>query len=159
MHTSTFPRLIRLTLAVVLVAACSRGTPAASLEAKLPVLPGEAWDQACGALERLDPNARQVEGVGGRTAVAKAPLDIAGYHFEQLSIAGVAARPNVRTVTLSAPAPGAGCDRAREDLLKALGSEWTAGDLRLGAITATKGSTRAARIVCTGAELSVSIIG
>ena len=105
-------------LVLVALAACARGSAGGSLEAKLPVSPGAAWDTA-----------------------------------------GAVARPSVRTVTLTAPSPAAGCDRARDDLLKALGSDWTAGDLRLGAVTATKGTTRSARIVCTGSELSVSIVG
>ncbi|ACG74266.1 conserved hypothetical protein [Anaeromyxobacter sp. K] len=141
------------------LAACARGSAGGSLEAKLPVSPGAPWDDARGQLEKLDPNARLMEGLGGRTAVAHTQLEIAGYRFEELSIAGAVARPSVRTVTLTAPSPAAGCDRARDDLLKALGSDWTAGDLRLGAVTATKGTTRSARIVCTGAELSVSIVG
>lgn len=148
-----------LPLALVALAACSRGSSASSLEARLPVEPGAPWDDARGTLEKLDPNARLLEGLGGRTAVAHTALEIAGYRFEELSIAGAVARPSVRTVTLTAPPPPSGCDRARDDLLKALGSEWTAGDQRLGAITATKGTTRSARIVCTGSELSVSIVG
>ena len=74
-------------------------------------------------------------------------------------VAGVASRPQVRSVKLSAPPPASGCDRLRDDLVHALGAGWSAGEPSLGAVTATQGATRSARIVCTGAELSLSIVG
>lgn len=151
-------RVLALSLLVVGLA-CSSSHADAGLEASLPVTPGESWEEARTALERLDPAAREVEGVGGRTTVAKATVTVAGVTFDEVSIAGVASRPQVRAVKLSAPPPGEGCDRVREELLHALGAGWSAGEKHLGAITATKGTTRSARIVCTGAELSLSIVG
>lgn len=148
-----------LTVSLLVVAACSSTPSVSPLEAALPVAPGEPWEEARTTLEKLDPQAREAEGVGGRTTVAKATVTVAGVRFDEVSIAGVASRPQVRAVKLTAPSPGDGCDRVRAELLDALGSGWSAGEPRLGAITATKGTTRSARIVCTGAELSVSIIG
>lgn len=144
---------------LLLVAACSSTTAAPGFEAALPVVPGQAWDQARAALERLDPDAKEVEGVGGRTTVARTPVTVAGIRFDEVSIAGVASRPQVRSVKLSAPPPATGCDRVRDDLVHALGAGWSAGEPSLGAVTATQGATRSARIVCTGAELSLSIVG
>lgn len=144
---------------LLVAAACSSSTAAPGFEAALPVVPGQTWDQARAALERLDPAAREVEGVGGRTTVAKAPVTVAGVRFDEISIAGVASRPQVRSVKLSAPPPASGCDRVRDDLVHALGAGWSVGEPSLGAVTATKGATRSARIVCTGAELSLSIVG
>lgn len=144
---------------LLLVAACSSTTAAPGFEAALPVVPGQAWDQARAALERLDPAAKEVEGVGGRTTVARTPVTVAGIRFDEVSIAGVASRPQVRSVKLSAPPPATGCDRVRDDLVHALGAGWSASEPSLGAVTATQGATRSARIVCTGAELSLSIVG
>lgn len=144
---------------LLLAASCSSTTAAPGFEAALPVAPGQPWDQARAALERLDPGAREVEGVGGRTTVARTPVTVAGIRFDEVSIAGVASRPQVRSVKLSAPPPASGCDRVRDDLVHALGAGWSAGEPSLGAVTATQGATRSARIVCTGAELSLSIVG
>lgn len=158
MHLTPHRSLLSLA-ALFLLAACSRAAKPSAFEASLPVSPGQPWDTARAALEHLDPAARELEGVGGRTTVARAPITVAGVTFQEVSIAGVASRSEVRTVKLSAQPPASGCDQVREGLLEALGSDWTAGETRLGAVTATNGPTRSARIVCNGGELSVSIIG
>jgi hypothetical protein len=142
----------------VLAAGCSRTAAQPTLESALPVVPGQDWAAAHDALARLDPNLRDAAGLGGRIATAKADLLVAGYRFEELAIAGLADRTAVRSVTLSARAPGAGCDKARDDLLRALGSDWDAGETRLGATTASKVG-RSARILCTGTALSLAISG
>lgn len=144
---------------LLLAAACSRTPADPGFETALPVAPGQTWDQARAALERLDPEAHEVTGVGGRTEVARTPVTVAGIRFDEVSIAGVASRPQVRSVRLSATPPAAGCDHVRDELVRALGAGWSAGEPSLGAVTATKGTTRSARIVCNGAELSLSILG
>ena len=147
----------RLAAALLVVAAgCAQSTP--SVEASLPVTPGEAWTDARGALARLDPQLHEVAAVKGRSAAAKAELVIAGYRFEEVRIVGAPDYPFVRSVVLSAPAPSAGCEKAREDVLRALGSSWSAGETTLGATTAKRGS-HAARITCSGGELSLAFIG
>ncbi len=145
-------------LLVLAAAACSSTAAQPPFEAALPVQPGEPWDVAHGALAKLDPNLRDVSGVGGRTSTARAGVTLAGYRFDEVSIAGLLDRASVRSVTVTAPPPSGGCDKVRDDLLKALGPEWNAGEPRLGAVTATRNG-RAARIVCTGAELSLAIVG
>ncbi len=145
-------------LLVLLASACARTAAQPPVEAALPVQPGEPWDAAHGALAKLDPNLRDVAGVGGRTSTAKADVTVAGYKFDEVSIAGLLERQSVRSVTVTARPPSAGCDKARDDLLRALGPDWNAGEPRLGAVTATRNG-RAARIVCTGAELSLAIVG
>lgn len=154
--TLSHPLLLALALAA---AGCSRTAASPTLVAALPVVPGEAWDDARSALARLDPAVRDLQGLGGRTAIAKAELVLAGQKFEEVSIAGVASRPSVRTVRVAAPSPGDRCDEVRDALVRALGPDWVPGEKVLGAVTVTNGPTRSARIVCNGAELSVSIVG
>ncbi len=154
------PSVLRLSLPFLLLAtaACTRTAAQPTVEAALPVAPGDAWASAHEALARLDPHLRDAAGLGGRTATAKAELVVAGYRFDMVAIAGLADRTAVRSVTLSARPPKSGCEKVRDDLLKALGSEWDAGDTRLGAVTATRNG-RSARIVCNGAEFSLAIVG
>ncbi|BDG05453.1 hypothetical protein [Anaeromyxobacter oryzae] len=156
----SIPSALRLSFPLLLLvtAACSRTAAQPTVEAALPAAPGQAWASAHDALARLDPHLRDAAGLGGRTATAKSSVVVAGYRFDQVAIAGLADRDAVRSVTLSAPSPKSGCEKIREDLLKALGSEWDAGETRLGAVTATK-TGRSARIVCNGAEFSLAIIG
>lgn len=147
-----------LPLFLVAVAGCARTSAQPTLEASLPVAPGQDWSAAHDALARLDPNVRDAAGLGGRTATAKVAVVVAGHTFDAVAIAGLSDRSSVRSVTLSARPPRDGCEKIRGDLLGALGSEWDAGETRLGATSATKNG-RSARIVCNGAELSLAIVG
>lgn len=142
--------------ALLLSAACTRSAKP-GLESKLPVKVGESWDSAHAELAKLDPHLKDAEGLGARSATASTPLTLAGYQFKALGIAGATDRPTVHSVLLVAPPPES-CDKARDDLVKALGSGWDVGEPKLGAVTATKG-LRTARIVCTGAELTLSVVG
>ncbi len=155
-HTSL---LARAALAALLAsaAACSRSAAAPPFEASLPVTPGEPWEQAHAALAKLDPKLRDATGLGARSSTASAIVTVGGYAFQAVGIAGATDRTTVRSVLLVAPPPPS-CDKAREDLVKALGAGWDPGEPQLGALTATKGM-KSARIVCTGAELAVSIVG
>ena len=149
-----------LRLAALLIASalgCSRSA-GPTVETTLPVAPGEAWDDARAALVRLDPAVQDATAVGSRASTAKAEVVVAGVRFQQLMITAPADRPRVRSVSLAAPPPSGDCAKIRSELLRALGPAWSEGETRLGATLATRES-RVARIVCNGAELSLTIAG
>ncbi|WP_242346265.1 hypothetical protein [Anaeromyxobacter terrae] len=143
-------------LLAVVASGCSRS--GAAIEKTLPVLPGEAWDGAHAALSRLDPNAHDATVAGGRATTAKAELVIGGVRFDEVRITGKADLPRVRAVSLATRPPSSGCDHIRDELVKALGPAWNVGETQLGAITARR-EGQIARIVCNGAELSLTIAG
>ncbi len=156
MSRISLPRGAAAALLAVLAAGCSRSGPA--IESALPVLPGAAWDGAHAALARLDPNAQDATAAGGRATTAKAELVIGGVHFDEVRITGKADLPRVRAVSLATRPPASGCDRIRDELVKALGPAWNVGETQLGATTARR-EGQIARIVCNGAELSLTIAG
>lgn len=155
----TNPSASRLTaLCFLLAAACSSTAAQPTLEASLPAKPGDPWLDARANLARLDPALRDTDAATARASTAKAAVTIAGVRFEEIRIAGLPDRTTVRSVSLSAPPKPDTCDRVRADLVKGLGSGWTAPAPVLGVTTATFGS-RTARIACNGSELSFSITG
>lgn len=147
-----------LPIVAALLAACSSTSAQPSFEASLPVRPGEPWEAARAALAKLDPQLRDSDSPGARASTAKATLSLAGYAFDEVRIAGLADRPAVRSVILSGKPDPASCDRMRDDLVKALGGEWSAQPAVLGVTVATQGN-RSARIVCNRGERSFSIVG
>jgi hypothetical protein len=156
MTNSTASRLAPLLF--VLAAACSSTAAQPTLEASLPAKPGDPWQDAHANLARLDPALRDTSAAVARAATAKAAVTVAGVRFDEIRIAGVPDRTTVRSVSLSAPPKPDACDKVRADLVKALGSDWTAAAPVLGVTTATSGF-RTARIACNGGELSFSITG
>lgn len=155
-HSSVRRRVAALLF--VLSAACSSTAASPTLEASLPARPGQPWEDARAALARLDPAVRDTAAATARAATAKTPVTLVGVRFDEVRIAGVPDRTTVRSVSVSGAPQPAACDRIRDDLLKALGPDWTAAAPVLGVTTATSGY-RTARIACNGSELSLSITG
>ncbi|ABS27616.1 hypothetical protein [Anaeromyxobacter sp. Fw109-5] len=157
MSRISLPRGAAAVLLVALASACARAS-GPGIESALPVLPGSPWDGAHEALARLDPHLRDASAVGARASTAKTEVVIAGVRFEEVMITAKADLPRVRSVSLAAAPPRDGCEHVREELVKALGPAWNVGETRLGATTA-RHDGQVARIVCNGAELSLTIAG
>lgn len=145
-------------LLFVVAAACSSTAASPSLEASMPVHPGQPWDDAHAALAKLDPALRDTTAATARATTAKAAVTLAGVRFDEIRMAGVPDRTTVRSVSFFGQPQPAACDKVRGDLVKALGPDWTAADPVLGVTTATSGY-RTARVACNGGELSLSITG